>query len=291
MSKRGLNRILRAATATPWAILPEKLEAIIGLLELRASGAKLSKAEIQARIGDGRRGAPASGGAVAVLPLYGVVAHRMNAMNDVSAPGGTSTEMFGQAFDKAMSDPNVAAIVIDIDSPGGSVEGVPELAAKIAAARGSKPIVAVANAMAASAAYWLAAAADEIVVTPSGLVGSIGVYQMHVDASEAVADEGLKVTYISAGKYKTEGNPHEPAVRRGARRHTGHGGRVLWDVRQGGRQVSRRQRVGRHGRVRRRACPHGEGGRGGGARGSGRHAGRDDRAGRQRATERGPRAG
>jgi HK97 family phage major capsid protein len=210
MSKRGLNRILRAATATPWAILPEKLEAIIGLLELRASGAKLSKAEIQARIGDGRRGAPASGGAVAVLPLYGVVAHRMNAMNDVSAPGGTSTEMFGQAFDKAMSDPNVAAIVIDIDSPGGSVEGVPELAAKIAAARGSKPIVAVANAMAASAAYWLAAAADEIVVTPSGLVGSIGVYQMHVDASEAVADEGLKVTYISAGKYKTEGNPHEP---------------------------------------------------------------------------------
>ena len=205
-----IDRILRAVCATPWAILPEKLDAICEFLTLRAAGTRFTAEEIQARIGEGRRGAPAQPGGVAVLPLYGVIAHRINMVEDVSGPGGTSTEKFGQQLDAALADPSITAIVLDIDSPGGSVEGVEELAAKILGARGQKPITAVANSLAASAAYWIGSAADELVVTPSGMLGSIGVFTVHTDISEAAAADGLKFTLISAGRYKVEGNMYEP---------------------------------------------------------------------------------
>jgi signal peptide peptidase SppA len=109
-----------------------------------------------------------------------------------------------------VADESVGAIVIDIDSPGGSVFGTPELADEILKARGAKPIIAVANSNADSAAYWIASAADEIVGTPSSMVGSIGVWTMHVDFSKMDERVGMKVTYVSAGKYKVEGNEYEP---------------------------------------------------------------------------------
>ena len=77
-------------------------------------------------------------------------------------------------------------------------------------ARGTKPITAIANTLAASAAYWLATAADELVVTPSAEIGSIGVFAAHRDFSVALHNAGLKTTLISAGKYKVEANPFEP---------------------------------------------------------------------------------
>lgn len=147
-------------------------------------------------------------GAVAVLPMMGPISQRADLWSMLF--GGTSTECFGAMFAQAVADPNVAAIVINVDSPGGTVSGVPELAAQINAARGTKPIVAVANGMAASAAYWLASQADEIVVTPSGEVGSIGVFCAHFDESGALEQAGVKPTLISAGKYKVEGNPFGP---------------------------------------------------------------------------------
>jgi signal peptide peptidase SppA len=105
----------------------------------------------------------------------------------------------------------VSAVVLDIDSPGGTVAGVTELAAEIRAARGgSKPIVAAANTLAASAAYWLASQADEVVVSPSGSVGSIGVYAVHQEVSRMLDEMGVGTTIISAGPHKTEGNEFEP---------------------------------------------------------------------------------
>src|SRR5207302_11309430 len=117
---------------------------------------------------------------------------------------------FGQEFDAAIADPNVSAVVLDTDCPGGSAAGTPELASKIRAARGKKPIIAVANALMASAAYWIASAADEIVATPSADVGSVGGYQAHLDQSQALEKEGLKVTFIQEPALKTAGNPYEP---------------------------------------------------------------------------------
>jgi signal peptide peptidase SppA len=104
----------------------------------------------------------------------------------------------------------VAQILIDIDSPGGSVYGVSELAAEIMKARTQKPVVAVANSLAASAAYWIGCAAGEFYVTPGGEVGSIGVWQAHFDYSKALEGDGVKPTLISAGKFKVEGNPYVP---------------------------------------------------------------------------------
>jgi signal peptide peptidase SppA len=145
---------------------------------------------------------------VAVIPIYGVISQRQNLM--AADSGGTSIEGVTNDFRDAMADPEVDGIVFDFDSPGGTIDGVAELADEIRAARGTKPVAAQANGMAASAAYWLAAAAEELVVTPSGSVGSIGVFTAHEDLSVQAEADGIKTTLISAGKYKTEGNPWEP---------------------------------------------------------------------------------
>jgi signal peptide peptidase SppA len=194
--------------STPWAILPDKLAVILDVLRYHAAGGTYTAEEIRERIGAVARPAEQRAGAIAVLPLYGIIAQRADLMTESS--GGTSTERFAARFRELVADPGVGAIVLDVDSPGGAVYGVDELSAEIYRARGQKPITAVANSLAASAAYWIASAADEIVVTPSGEVGSIGVVTAHEDQSAQLEREGVKVTLLSAGKYKTEGNAYEP---------------------------------------------------------------------------------
>lgn len=124
--------------------------------------------------------------------------------------GGTSTEWLAADLRDMAANPQVAAIVLDMDSPGGSVFGVDELASEIRELRRQKPIVAVANSVMGSAAYWIGSAASEIVVPPTGQVGSIGVFAAHVDRSIANEQAGIKVTLIKAGKYKAEGDPNSP---------------------------------------------------------------------------------
>jgi len=124
--------------------------------------------------------------------------------------GGTSIQMLYQQFRQALDDKNVLAIVFDVDSPGGEVDGTMELANFIFRSRGRKKTIAVANGYALSAAYWLASAAGELVVEPSGQVGSIGVFSEHEDCSGALEKAGVKMSLIKAGKYKTDGNPFEP---------------------------------------------------------------------------------
>ena len=197
-----------------WAIRPEKLYLIDQLIRMRAAGHRFTDEEIRERIGAdvsaGPRPRATTPGTIAVIPITGVISHRLNMIQQISGGGGTSIEQLTAKFRAALDDPNVKAIIFDVDSPGGSVDGVPELASEIFKARGQKKTVAVANTMAASAAYWLASAADELVVTPSGSVGSIGVYAAHEDVSKAMDMQGVSMTLISYGKYKTEGNPFSP---------------------------------------------------------------------------------
>jgi len=204
--------------STPWALMPERLAAFTGIMRRWQAGGHASPEVMAAIAGDKeivaarkQDAARAGQGAnIAVLPFYGVVTQRGNMADDVSGPGAASTQKFTSALRQALQDPSVGAILIDIDSPGGSVYGVDELASEIMSARNSKPIIGLANSLAASAAYWVGAACSELYVTPGGEVGSIGVWQAHEDWSKAVEDDGVKVTLISAGKYKTEGNPYEP---------------------------------------------------------------------------------
>ena len=167
------------------------------------SGGAFSAEELKARIGDPTSPGAGRRGVVAVLPLRGVIAHRMGGMTEMS--GGMSTEKFAAMFREALKDDSIGAIVIDVDSPGGTIAGVTELAAEIYAARGIKPIVAEANALMASAAMWIAASAEQIVATPSAMIGAIGVITSHLDTSKAEEQEGVTRTVISAGKFKSEG--------------------------------------------------------------------------------------
>lgn len=195
--------ILLAVASEIWAIDEFKLDQIVAFLALQSEGEKLSAEELQARISrQAERDVARREGAVAILPLRGVIANRMNLMSDIS--GGTSSEGFGKAFDAAVADSGVKAIVIDVDSPGGVVSGTDELSGKIFAARGKKPIIAHVNPQAASAAYWVATAADEMVLNPSAEVGSIGVVGVHDDVSAALEKAGVKRTLMTAGEFKGE---------------------------------------------------------------------------------------
>lgn len=197
----------------PWAVDQRRGLALLERLAARATGDKVeapsaAQPEHRAARGD-RRSTTKSGGAIAVLPLYGVIAQRMDMM--MAYCGGTSAERFADEFDAAMKDPDVSAIVIDCDSPGGSVQGTPELAKRIYDARGKgKKLIAVSNSCMASAAYWVCSACDEVVASPSAETGSIGVYTVHVDQSGMNEKLGLEYTLIKAGEHKAEGNPWEP---------------------------------------------------------------------------------
>jgi signal peptide peptidase SppA len=202
------ERIVHYVANELWAITPDKLSEIVSVLAFRASGQAFTPDEIQARIGSRQTPVTATGRDVAVIPIRGTIAHRMGGMAESS--GGTSAEGIGRMLAQAAADPNVGTILYDVDSPGGTVTGVPELAAKMRALRGQKRQVALVNGMAGSAAYWLASQADEIVSIPSGMAGSVGVFTAHADMSAKLEKEGVKVTMISAGKHKVEGNPFEP---------------------------------------------------------------------------------
>lgn len=202
------EHVIAAVCGEDWAIDPLKLREIMGALAYRAAGQEFTPEEIEARIGS-RTPTVSAGKGVAVVPIRGTIAHRMGSMDESS--GGISTERIGAMFSQAMADETVGTVLLDIDSPGGTVTGVPELADRIFNARGQgKKIVALANGMCCSGAYWLAASADEIVSIPSGMAGSIGVYTAHEDLSAALDKQGIKITLISAGKHKVEGNPFEP---------------------------------------------------------------------------------
>lgn len=183
-----------------WAIMPERLKVILNILSSADAAVKLeAKRAVEfSRIK----------GNLAVIPIGGEIDQRASIWSMLGM--GTSTEQVGRMVDAAMKDDSIGGIVFDIDSPGGSVYGVQELSAKIYDYRKTKPMVSVVNSLMASAAYWIGSAADEIVVTPGGQLGSIGVVALHLDFSEALAQMGIKPTFIHAGEHKVEGNAYEP---------------------------------------------------------------------------------
>lgn len=201
----------RALIDRPWAIRPESLASVVSALEAAHGPEPDDTAEPG---GDEAphasvRGATRAGGSVVVLPVSGVITPRPSLLGMLFGID-SSLQSLRRALREAVADEQVAAIVLDVDSPGGLVDGVPETAAEIRQARDAKPVVAVADTQAASAAYWLASQASELWVTPSGEVGSIGVFAAHQDLSGRLEQLGVDVTLISAGRYKTEGNPYEP---------------------------------------------------------------------------------
>lgn len=154
------------------------------------------------------RTAPTGATGIAVLPIYGTLVRRTVGLEAES--GMASYQELATMLDTAVADPNVAAILLDIDSAGGESGGVFDLADRVAAAAKRKPVWALANDMAFSAAYAIGSAASRFIVTRTGGVGSIGVIAMHADQSVKDATDGVRYTTVFAGARKNDLNPHEP---------------------------------------------------------------------------------
>jgi len=143
---------------------------------------------------------------IAVIPIYGTLVQKLGSLRPYS--GMTGYDGIRQAFLTAMEDQDVSGICLDIDSPGGEVAGCFDLVDVIYSSRGKKPIHAILTESAYSAAYAIASAADKIYVPRTGGVGSIGVITMHIDWTQRIKDEGLKVTIVTFGSRKAEGSPY-----------------------------------------------------------------------------------
>jgi signal peptide peptidase SppA len=195
----------------PWAITPVMLAEIteiynthlrgdkINLDALREQGIELNSKPVAYEVVNG----------VALISASGVMAKKMNLFSQIS--GGISSQVLGNTITEAIEDTAVNAIVLDLDSPGGAVDGTAELAELIDRAAAEKPILVYSDGLLASAAYWVAAAADEIFISSENVaVGSIGVIAQHVDVSEAKKKQGITVTEVVAGRYKAIGSENKP---------------------------------------------------------------------------------
>lgn len=208
--------VLAYVLENDWNITPVMLATIAAILARREVLAVAPTPELEAEQRDAIQAAiqnkknlpPPRVGSVTVIPIYGVLTDRAGMFSDMS--GMTSYDKLSQQLNEAVNDKGVRNIVLDVNSPGGTVAGNQELAAEIMRARTRKPIIAQAQYLMASAAYQIGSAATEIVAAPSAQVGSIGTYSIHNDYSAALEQLGIKRTYISAGTGKVDGNETGP---------------------------------------------------------------------------------
>lgn len=200
-------------TSSQWAIVPDFLNQIsaqqhkcaLGILQ---SGPGLSlprpAAELAYQIANG----------VAVIQSTGITMKQPSLL--LSLLGGTSTRALEGAISRAAADPAIKAVVMVIDSPGGTVDGTETLAQAIRAADAAKPVYALATGTMASAAYWYGSAARAVYAAEgTTAIGSIGVVATHTDTSKRHEQAGIKVSEIVAGRYKRISSQHGPLTAEG----------------------------------------------------------------------------
>lgn len=146
---------------------------------------------------------PTVKGAIAVIPMHGVITKRGGWFSD-------GLDRIKRTTEAALASKAIGAVVFDQDTPGGSSYGLMEFADWVYSLRGGKPIISVANPLSASAGIWAGTSADQMIVTPSGDVGSVGVWSLHVDYSQMLEQSGIKPTFVFAGKYKVESHGYAP---------------------------------------------------------------------------------
>lgn len=203
--------ILDIAASQGWAMLPERAEELVSIVErenkptmevLEAYEAKYADRGERVRVRDG----------VAILDVQGPLFKKANLFVRVS--GATSYEILRKDFQVAVDDPNIHSIVLKVDSPGGEANGCDELAAAIFAARGKKPITAFVSGMAASGGYWIASAADRVVISEAAMLGSIGVVLGIQDKTAADERRGVKtVEFVSSQSPGKRPDPNTDAGR------------------------------------------------------------------------------
>lgn len=177
-------RIWNRIAGEPWAITETALHTILEI----AARENESPQAVAAKLGRNLQNtySVVERDGVAVIPVTGPLFRYANLFTMIS--GASSYELIARDFTAALENPQIKGIILDIDSPGGEVNGVSELSNMVFAARGKKPVVAYASGDAASGAYWIASAADEIVVSETSALGSIGVVGMYQGKSGKSAE-------------------------------------------------------------------------------------------------------
>lgn len=203
---------------SPWLLPEAKLQELRGIYETHLRGEKIDVKGIEARLGRPLVNSQPHTfdvvNGVAVIGVDGVLAPKANLFTQVS--GGASAQVLQAQVEEAAADPSILAILLEVDSPGGSVFGVPELAAAVRAARDAKPVGALVTGLAASGGYWVASAANHVWITSGvAILGSIGVVATHVDVSGRESAMGVKTTEVTAGKFKRITSQYGPLSKEG----------------------------------------------------------------------------
>ena len=191
-SERSARAALTASGYAPWAVLPTALPLSLDL------------GSPEAAAGRGGSSAPKADNGVMVIGVSGVALPRISEWVE-RAGLAFSTERLAERIEASASAGHTTVVMID--SPGGSVAGTPEAAARIAAVAQDHLVVAVSNHMIASGAYWLASQCSAIVASPSSLVGSVGVFGIRVATNRALEAMGVDAHVVSAGDGKTDSIP------------------------------------------------------------------------------------
>ncbi|WP_425974005.1 S49 family peptidase [Tepidimonas sp. HKU78] len=194
---------------TPLLIARPKLEVILGVVARKLAGDTLATPP-PSRTDSGLGGDLQVQDGIAILPILGTLVRRSSYIG--AASGLTSYHDIEAMAEAAFADPEVRAVLLEIDSSGGEAGGVFDLAQRLRqlAQASGKPLWAIADEAALSAAYAIACAADRLWLTRTAEVGSIGVVAVHVDESVADAKAGLNYTFLHAGAHKVDGHPHAP---------------------------------------------------------------------------------
>lgn len=208
---KNYPRIISKVFNEPWLIMPDKHAAIRSLLEKKMDEA--GTGNFYHEYGGGVHGVeppedydypePKQFGSTYVIPIYGIVGKHLSSME--LRCGGCSLDTVNAMLRGARNDNSIERIILHIDSPGGTVVGVPETAKLIAEIAEEKEVIAYTECLCCSGGYWLASQAHQIFCTESAVVGSIGVYAVYFDETSALQKEGIKVNPISAGDYKLSG--------------------------------------------------------------------------------------
>jgi signal peptide peptidase SppA len=196
-------RAFTKATSVPWAILPESLQQIFEIAAREHIPDFEAVAAKRARRLDGAEGVQIREGGVAVIPITGPIFRYADFFTEVS--GGATVSSLARDFNAALNDPNVTAILLNIDSPGGEVAGINEFSQMVFDARGKKPIVSYVDGLGASAAYWIASATDEIIADRTAMLGSIGVVAAVPNPAARTARD---IEFVSSQSPKKRPNPN-----------------------------------------------------------------------------------
>lgn len=207
-TQNKLIRVMTALVCEPWLLTPQMHSTLTDIVRAHSDCGASEAA--QHAIAAQTKANPLKRSFIlvdntAVIPCEGVIGRKFD--NILYSSGVTSIDIFQRLVDTASSDENVESILLVFDSPGGIVTGTPEAAAAVAKARAVKPVIAFADGLCDSAAYWIASQADYIYATPSADIGSIGCYLAVLDESRSREMEGIRTELFKSGKFKGMGYP------------------------------------------------------------------------------------